>query len=119
MASAPCSVMFTTERIAWLLDVRPKVVLDAPFEMIYGIGVNWETLELALEITSPSILVNGHEVPPAAPSTFLALWWTDPVDRASLEHALTYVSNRTAGCSERGDVTFNKTTSHIREMRGM
>ena len=118
MLNAECSVMFTSERLAWVLDVRPTVVLDAPYERFHGIGVNWDTLELAAEIVNPPLQIDGHVVSPASPTSFLALWWSEPVDRQALEHALTYVSKRTAECPERGNDVMTKVIEHCRSMRG-
>lgn len=117
MLNAPCSVVFTTERIAWALDARSTMVLDAPYERFHGIGINWDTLDLAAEITNPPIVVQGVTAPPAAPTSYLALAFMEPIERESLDHALSYVGTRTSECREHGDVGFEKVMNHCRAMR--
>jgi hypothetical protein len=109
--------MFTNERMAYALDAGGATV-NLPYKRFHGIGVNWETFDVAAEITGPPGTPARPGQPAAATTRCVALRFTAPVRREQLHDALSYVVERVGPtATEQGSVVFDKVRARLSSTR--
>jgi hypothetical protein len=123
LGGAPCRIYVTDRRLLWILDARPETLLDEAYENFIGLGINFDSRELAFEAKRRPIEYRGYKLPPASPESLLgALYFRGTTDSEAeiVDQALTFVSSKAGPhCSKLGETVLQEVARYIVALRNL